>query len=1134
VVQAGDDLWSLAEQYYGDGREWRKIAAANPTVLTGGPDRLQVGWRLRIPDLDHDLPAGDRVITVRRGDTLSSIAERELGSSARWDDIFQVNRAQLGDPDELAVGTRLVLPEPKEKPAARTRSKSPDQQNRPEPAPTERQRSASPAQPSVSPAQPSVSPAEPTAGGTSTETTDQERTLDVSAVTLAGVGGLLAAGVIGGLAVRRRIQLQTRQPGRRIVHPPAATHPVEVALGRRQQPMSLRTLDRAMRAIAAHCRDSATAPPPLQLALIGETEIELRMHEAWPAAPVGFTVHGRSWFLAQEDVGYLKSVPGLGEAARPWPALVTLGRDDQDRLVLGDLEAFGLLAIQRDSGFAAIDLLAAMAVELSFSPWADEMIITLVGGGDRLPAALGKHNVIRTDDVDPLLDRLEHRAAMQHQHRRYEMLSQHRIDLDLADPWAPEVVLVQQPLSTAQNTRLRALTDAEPKVTVAAVVVGAVAAAWSLRGDGSSAERRVVLEPAGLSLSPQWLEPPELTAVVDLIETTGSEDTTPAPWWSEVEVQPDPPPDNVTYLESRLTTWGTANTEERALIMEAAMDPGRTVHHPTLQLLGPIELFGAILTSSNRNERPPEPDRRDPELIKSFGDLILGGKAVVPVRRGFTAGAELGFRFLSSISDLSFSPSSTSLWIGPVATVDFRPLTGAPIRVHANANFYLDNSANLYDFANTSIYTREVAMFAYGIAASRLRFGLGVDAPLERLTAPVPLQPFVAYHAEVVTASADPAFAGITGDPGNRDQHWLTFGIRARVYRGLTLDAGVDIGLRSVGYEYGPPVPPYDVIFGVSYPLDVAAFSKPVVVTRTIEKVPPPTMGTIVGTVKNKADGKPVSEAVVSFVGQPRARVATDPDGSFQSVPLPPGPAEVAVTAAGFEPATGKATVVAGSSATVEVALVAKISNGNVRGKVSDRAGKGVVATLRFIGATTFESRADGTGAFSAALPAGPYRVVVDVTGLPSKEVPLDIVAGQDRQLDVTMRASNPDVTLTPQAIVLRVPIRFKAGAPKLAPGIKAELEGVVDLLAEHPEIKMLRVEAHWSGGGRKGKGTKGDPSKQLTERQAKAVRDFLISKGAPADRIEAVGVGGDVPLVPNIGPGNQAKKRRVEMVVVR
>ena len=377
----------------------------------------------------------------------------------------------------------------------------------------------------------------------------------------------------------------------------------------------------------------------------------------------------------------------------------------------------------------------------------------------------------------------------------------------------------------------------------------------------------------------------------------------------------------------------------------------------------------------------------------------------MPVRRGFTAGAELGLRFLSSISDLSLSPSSTSLWIGPVATVDFRALTGAPIRVHANANFYLDNSANLYDFANTSIYTREVATFAYGIAASRLRFGLGVDAPLERLTAPVPLQPFVAYHAEVVTASPDPAFAGIPDDPRNRDQHWLTFGLRARVYRGLTLDAGVDVGLRSVGYEFGPPLPPYDFMFGVSYPLDVAAFSRPVVVTRTVEKVPPPTMGTIVGTVKNKADGKPVAEAVVSFVGQPRARVATDPDGSFQSVPLPPGPAEVAVSAVGVRARDREGD-----------------RGGRLVGDRGGRAGREDLERQRPRQGHGSRGQGDGgdaalhrrhdvriargrhAGRFRRRCPPGPYRVAVDVTGFPSKEVPLDIVAGQDRQLEVTVR----------------------------------------------------------------------------------------------------------------------------------
>jgi len=543
-----------------------------------------------------------------------------------------------------------------------------------------------------------------------------------------------------------------------------------------------------------------------------------------------------------------------------------------------------------------------------------------------------------------------------------------------------------------------------------------------------------------------------------------------------------------------------------------------------------VELFGAITSSSNRNSRADEPGRTDPELIKSFGDLILGGKGVAPLAPGLTAGGELGFRFLSGISDLSLSPSSTSLWVGPVGTLDLGPLADVPLRFHVNLNYYLDNSSNLYDFTGRTDTTTEVAMFAYGIGGSRMRMALGVDAPLEKYTGPVGLRPFAEYHAQIVTASPDPRFASYGGNR-NRDQHWMTFGLRARVFQGLTLDAGVNVGLRSVGYEYGPPVPPWDLIFGLNYPFDAAAFARPVVVTRTVEKAPEPSMGTVVGNVKNKADGKPIAEAVVSFGGQPRARVATDPDGSFQSVPLPPGPAEITVAAAGFEPATGRAKVVAGSASTIDVALVAKIVNGNVRGKVSDRAGKALTALIRFNGPNTFEARADSTGEFSAILPAGPYRVTVEATGYPVKEAPLEVTAGQDRQFDVTLRPANPDVTLTPQAIVLRVPIKFRAGAPKLAPAVKAELEAVADILADHPEIKTLRIEAHWSGA--KG-GKAGDAAKKLTTQQAVAIKEFLVSKGAPADRIDTVGAGGDAPLVPNLGPANQAKNRRVELVVVQ
>ena len=156
----------------------------------------------------------------------------------------------------------------------------------------------------------SAQPAQPTIDAPPSTTSDGASVLDV-ALPLAAVGGLLAAGLVQGLAWRRRVQLQARPIGRRLLQPPAATQPVAVALGHRQRPLSLRSLDRAMRAIAAHCRTTKTPPPPLELAIVADDQIELVMSEAVDNAPIGFRVRGRSWILAQADAGYLSSVPGL-------------------------------------------------------------------------------------------------------------------------------------------------------------------------------------------------------------------------------------------------------------------------------------------------------------------------------------------------------------------------------------------------------------------------------------------------------------------------------------------------------------------------------------------------------------------------------------------------------------------------------------------------------------------------------------------------------------------------------------------------------------------------------------------------------------------------------------------------------
>jgi hypothetical protein len=67
-------------------------------------------------DLAPNVPS-DRLDTLRvhyveQGDTLSELASRYLGSSARYREIFEINRQVLRNPNDLRVGMRLRIPEP--------------------------------------------------------------------------------------------------------------------------------------------------------------------------------------------------------------------------------------------------------------------------------------------------------------------------------------------------------------------------------------------------------------------------------------------------------------------------------------------------------------------------------------------------------------------------------------------------------------------------------------------------------------------------------------------------------------------------------------------------------------------------------------------------------------------------------------------------------------------------------------------------------------------------------------------------------------------------------------------------------------------------------------------------------------
>ena len=54
--------------------------------------------------------SGARRYTVKAGDSLSRIAQREYGDGSKWRAIFEANRGTIDDPDLIHPGQELTIP----------------------------------------------------------------------------------------------------------------------------------------------------------------------------------------------------------------------------------------------------------------------------------------------------------------------------------------------------------------------------------------------------------------------------------------------------------------------------------------------------------------------------------------------------------------------------------------------------------------------------------------------------------------------------------------------------------------------------------------------------------------------------------------------------------------------------------------------------------------------------------------------------------------------------------------------------------------------------------------------------------------------------------------------------------------
>ena len=112
--------------------------------------------------------------------------------------------------------------------------------------------------------------------------------------------------------------------------------------------------------------------------------------------------------------------------------------------------------------------------------------------------------------------------------------------------------------------------------------------------------------------------------------------------------------------------------------------------------------------------------------------------------------------------------------------------------------------------------------------------------------------------------------------------------------------------------------------------------------------------------------------------------------------------------------------------------------------------------------------------------------------------------------------------------ITLSGSILFRSAKSTLLSSAQVKLDQVANALLAVVPARNLIVEGHTDSRG------SSSYNQGLSQRRADAVRDYLVQKGYPADRIQALGKGKDSPIADNASPEGRANNRRVEIVIER
>lgn len=403
TVKTGDSLRSIAQHHLGSPERWSEILALNPDLKH--PDLIYSGTVLAMPGaIGASAGAGaEHAYTVHMGDTLSGIAQRELGDAEAYPAIFhassdapQPGGAHLADPDVIDVGWTLTIPAapatpPAPAPAAPVSPTSPAATGQPSQRSTQVPSSPSSHRPDrdVEPGSTdSTSQGHPPARASATHLAADDQVEHQQApwmlAGLTGAGAMLAGSMLLLLRRRRRNQFRSRRPGRTIAAPQMLLAPVEktlTAVGTTTE-ATVEHMDQLLRRLAARAGRDGTPMPELGAVELNAGAIVLHLSKpAQLPAPWSGSSDQMHWSIPTgEDLQRLG--PANRDQPAPYPLLVVIGVSDQDHVWLLNLEDLDV-TITGDPTYGR-DVARHLAAEIACNPWSAGVRVDCVGVGQEV------------------------------------------------------------------------------------------------------------------------------------------------------------------------------------------------------------------------------------------------------------------------------------------------------------------------------------------------------------------------------------------------------------------------------------------------------------------------------------------------------------------------------------------------------------------------------------------------------------------------------------------------------------------------------------------------------------------------------------------------------------------------------